>query len=171
MLIIASPTSRRAAGATALALATAVALSGCGGSSTAEAPPAAAASTSSAAPMGPQAATGTAAASVPAGSHLGPRAFAAAASRPGTVILDVRTAEEFAAGHLPGAMNADVESPGFAAALDGLDPSLSYAVYCHSGRRSGIALDEMSQAGFTDAYDLAGGISAWVGSGGHVVRP
>jgi rhodanese-related sulfurtransferase len=120
--------------------------------------------------MGPQAATGTAPASVPAGSHLGPRAFAAAASRPGTVILDVRTAEAFAAGHLPGAMNADVESPGFAAALDRLDPSASYAVYCHSGRRSGIALDTMSQAGFTDAYDLAGGISAWVGTGGQVVR-
>jgi len=166
---IASPASRRSAGAAALALATAVALSGCGGSSTAGAPPAAVDSTSSAAPMGPQAATGTPA-SVPAGSHLGPRAFAAAASRPGTVILDVRTAEEFAAGHLPGAMNADVESPSFAAALDGLDRAASYAVYCHSGRRSGIALDTMSQAGFTDAYDLAGGISAWVGAGGQVVR-
>ena len=86
------------------------------------------------------------------------------------MILDVRTAQEFAAGHLPGAVNADVESPGFAAALDGLDPAASYAVYCHSGRRSGIALDEMSQAGFTDAYDLAGGISAWAAAGGQVVR-
>jgi phage shock protein E len=120
--------------------------------------------------MGPQAATGSTPAPVPTGAHLGPRAFAAAASRPGTVILDVRIAEEFAAGHLPGAMNADVESPGFAAALDGLDPSVSYAVYCHSGRRSGMALDTMSQAGFTDAYDLAGGISAWVATGGRVVR-
>ena len=118
----------------------------------------------------PPSATGSGAASVPAGSHLTPQDFAAAAGRPGTVILDVRTAQEFAAGHLPGAVNADVESPGFAAALDGLDPAASYAVYCHSGRRSGIALDEMSQAGFTDAYDLAGGISAWAAAGGQVVR-
>ena len=156
-----------------LVLATALAIGGCGGSSApGTAAPATDASTTTAATMGPQAATGSGAASapVPAGSHLAPQDFAAAAGRPGTVVLDVRTAQEFAAGHLPGAVNADVESPGFAAALDGLDPAASYAVYCHSGRRSGIALDEMSQAGFTDAYDLAGGISAWAAAGGQVVR-
>ena len=173
MLVTASSASRRSAGAAALVLAAVLALSGCGGSSTAgttsqpDVP-----STTTAVPRGSHGPTGPAAAPapVPEGSHLPPNEFAAAVTRPGTVILDVRTTEEFLAGHLPGAINADVESPGFGAALAGLDPAMSYAVYCQSGRRSGIALDEMGRAGFAHAYDLAGGITAWSGAGGPVVN-
>lgn len=104
-----------------------------------------------------------------AGAHLSPQDFATAASLADTVILDVRTAGEFAAGHLPGAVNADVESPDFTTALAGLDKDATYAVYCHSGRRSGIALQQMKTSGFADAYDLAGGIAAWTAAGGQVV--
>src|SRR3569623_1844240 len=63
-------------------------------------------------------------------------AFAAAVAQPGTTLLDVRTPAEYAAGHLAGAVNLDVQGAGFADAVGRLDPSARYAVYCHSGNRS-----------------------------------
>lgn len=74
----------------------------------------------------------------------------------GAIVLDVRTPAEFAAGHLEGAQNLDVESPSFADGLAELDPSASYLVYCQSGRRSGLAVEEMVAAGFTAVTDLGG---------------
>jgi rhodanese-related sulfurtransferase len=113
---------------------------------------------------------GTAAASAPAnGSHLDAAAFAAALKRPDTVILDVRTPAEFAQGHLENAVNIDIESADFLTRLDQVDTSKAYAVYCHSGNRSGAALQQMAQMGFAEAYDLAGGIGSWENAGGKVV--
>jgi len=113
---------------------------------------------------------GTTAASAPvSGSHLDPAQFAAALKRPGTVILDVRTPAEFAQGHLQNAVNLDIESAGFMTQLGAIDKTKAYAVYCHSGNRSGAALQAMSQLGFAQAYDLSGGIGAWENAGGKVV--
>ena len=113
---------------------------------------------------------GPAAAEAPAaGATLDAADFAAALKAPGTVILDVRTPAEFAEGHLPGAVNLDVQSPEFAAGLPGLDPTAAYAVYCRSGNRSQVAVDQMAQAGITTTYHLAGGIGAWQQAGGEVV--
>jgi phage shock protein E len=112
----------------------------------------------------------TAAASAPAaGSSLAPAEFAAAAKRTGTTLLDVRTAAEFAQGHLPGAKNLDVSAPDFTAQIARLDPTATYAVYCHSGNRSATALSLMAQAGFRSAFDLAGGVQAWQQAGGDLV--
>ncbi|QIM22912.1 rhodanese-like domain-containing protein [Phycicoccus sp. HDW14] len=111
----------------------------------------------------------TASAAPAAGSALGAADFAAALHRPGTTIVDVRTPQEFAQGHLAGAVNIDVSSPDFAARLSALDPGAPYAVYCHSGNRSGAAVASMAQLGFTGAYHLAGGIGAWQEAGGEVV--
>lgn len=114
--------------------------------------------------------SGPTAASAPAAaSSLSPADFAAAAKRPGTVVLDVRTPAEFAEGHLPGAVNIDVQSADFAQQLGTLDPSKPYAVYCRSANRSKVAMTAMQQAGFTQLYDLAGGINAWKSAGGEVV--
>ena len=110
----------------------------------------------------------TAAAAPAAGSSLDAADFAAAAKLPGTVLLDVRTAQEFAAGHLPGAVNIDVESADFAAGIAGLDPSKPYAVYCRSANRSKVAMTAMQSVGFNNLYDLAGGITAWKSAGGEV---
>jgi phage shock protein E len=55
---------------------------------------------------------------------------------------------------------------GFAAWIAALDKNTTYAVYCHSGNRSGTALEQMTAAGFTHVYDLAGGIGAWQNMGG-----
>jgi len=111
----------------------------------------------------------TAAAAPAAGADLSPADFAAAAKLPSTVLLDVRTPAEFASGHLVGAVNLDLQSPGFAQSLASLDPAKTYAVYCHSGNRSKVAMGAMQQVGFTHVYDLAGGITAWQSSGGQVV--
>ena len=68
-------------------------------------------------------------------------------------VLDVRTPAEFAAGHVAGARNLDVEAPGFATQLGALDPAGAYLVYCHSGRRSALAAEQMAKAGFGDIVD------------------
>jgi len=97
--------------------------------------------------------------------HLDAAAFADLAAAPGTVLLDVRTPEEFAAGHLEGARNVNFQAADFDARLGELDHATSYAVYCHSGNRSGQALEKMAAAGFTHVADLAGGITAWADAG------
>ncbi len=112
----------------------------------------------------------TASAAPEVGSSLSPAEFAAAAQRPDTVVLDVRTPEEYAEGHLEGAVLADLQDPArFEAAVAELDPALSYAVYCRTANRSAVAMDHLAQAGFGSYYDLAGGIDAWVDAGGVVV--
>lgn len=70
------------------------------------------------------------------------------------VLIDVRTTEEFAEGHLEGALNLNVEDGTLAEALSGLDPNDTYQVYCRSGRRSAIAYDLMIANGFTNVTDL-----------------
>lgn len=96
---------------------------------------------------------------------LAPREFATAVQKPGTVVLDVRTPAEYAAGHLPGAVNIDVQAADFASRIQALDKKAAYAVYCHSGRRSAAASAQMSDAGFSQVVDLDGGLQAWQQSG------
>lgn len=103
------------------------------------------------------------------GRHLAASDFSAALSKPGTIVLDVRTPAEFASGHLPQAQNIDIEGPDFATRLAALDKSATYAVYCRSGNRSGTALEQMAAADFTHTYDLADGIVAWQSMGGPMV--
>ena len=68
----------------------------------------------------------------------------------GTIIIDVRTPGEFATGYLENAVNIDVQSPDFVAQVSQLDPTASYFIYCRSGNRSGQAISQMSNMGFTD---------------------
>lgn len=66
-----------------------------------------------------------------------------------TQVIDVRTASEFAAGHIAGAINIDVEAGDFSTKVAALPKAGVYLVYCHSGRRSAIAAQQMQEAGFT----------------------
>ena len=79
---------------------------------------------------------------------------------PKALLLDVRTAGEFAEGSIEGAKNLDVSSSQFQQALKTMDKNTEYFVFCRSGNRSGSACDSMSKEGFK-AYNLAGGIGAW----------
>ncbi len=81
------------------------------------------------------------------------------------VVLDVRTPEEFAAGVLPGAILIDINNPSFTDEVSQLDTELPYLVYCRSGNRSARAVEIMEDLGFTEIYELADGVQAWVGSG------
>ena len=95
--------------------------------------------------------------------------FAEIVASPGVTIIDVRTPEEFAAGHIEGAVNYNVEGPDFAAQISGLDPAGTYAVYCRSGNRSQVAVATMSQAGINGIYELESGITGWTDAGQPVV--
>ena len=81
------------------------------------------------------------------------------------VVLDVRTPEEFAEGHLEGAVLVDFYAADFAEQLAALDTDVPYLVYCRSGNRSGQALGVMEQLGFASAVDVDGGIVAWTDAG------
>ena len=81
------------------------------------------------------------------------------------VLLDVRTPEEYAEGHLEGAQLIDFYGPTFETQLEALDREASYAVYCRSGNRSGQVLARMRELGFIDVVDLEGGIVAWQKNG------
>ena len=96
---------------------------------------------------------------------LEPREFADLVAEDGVVLLDVRTPEEFAEGHLDGALNIDVSSPDFPAQIAELDPAATYAVYCRSGNRSQTAMTLMAEAGIDNTADLGGGIGAWAQAG------
>ena len=69
-------------------------------------------------------------------------------------VIDVRTAAEFAEGHVQGARNLDIQNGDFEAAFADLDKDLSYSVYCRSGNRSATAVAMMRNAGFTNVVDL-----------------
>jgi len=77
-------------------------------------------------------------------------------TEPATVWVDVRSAEEFAAGHLDGAINivhTDI-AKGIAALK--LDKSTPIALYCKSGRRAGIALDVLQNSGYSQVTNHGG---------------
>lgn len=76
-------------------------------------------------------------------------------------ILDVRTAKEFADGHVAGAVNIDVNQTDFAQKIDELDRSKTYIVYCRLGRRSRKAVGIMAAKGFKNLYNVSDGFVGW----------
>ncbi len=70
------------------------------------------------------------------------------------IIIDVRTPEEFAAGHLEGALLYNVQDPPFEANIAALDATATYVVYCRSGNRSAQAIERMKALGFVNLTDL-----------------
>lgn len=86
------------------------------------------------------------------------------------IILDVRTPEEYAAGHIPGAVNLCYTCAGeFQDGLAVLDKDATYLVYCRTGNRSRAAVNAMSVGGFTDIYHLDTGITQWIAEGYETV--
>ncbi|MGD9643419.1 MAG: rhodanese-like domain-containing protein [Elusimicrobiales bacterium] len=82
------------------------------------------------------------------------------------VVVDIRTADEHAAGYLPATtLVLDYYAPDFRDRLAGLEKSAAYLLYCRSGHRSGDALGVMAQLGFAEARHIAGGIIAWKAAG------
>ena len=88
--------------------------------------------------------------------------FALEIANPDVQIVDVRTMAEYADGHIPGAVNIDVNSPEFDSAITTLNKEHTVALYCRSGRRSKIAADKVASAGYK-VVELDGGILSWQG--------
>lgn len=79
----------------------------------------------------------------------------------GAVLLDVRTPQEFNAGHLQGAQNIDWLSGEFDALVKPLKRDETVYVYCKMGGRSAKAQARLKELGFTNVINLEGGYDAW----------
>ena len=84
------------------------------------------------------------------------------AQETGYIILDVRRADEFAAGHIPGAINVANESIGTDEIPELPDKKQLIMVYCRSGRRSKEAAEKLVKLGYTNIVEF-GGILDWKG--------
>lgn len=98
---------------------------------------------------------------------------AAQAIRAAGVVIDVREADEFAAGHIPGAVHM---SRGLLEFKLSASPELAardipIVMYCKTGGRAALAASVLLDMGYLHVQSIAGGIDAWVASGGPVAKP
>ncbi|NNF58179.1 MAG: rhodanese-like domain-containing protein [Rhodothermaceae bacterium] len=100
---------------------------------------------------------------------LTPETFVAG-HEPDALILDVRTPEEYAAGHLDGAVNINLFADDFAERVDAFDRDRPVYLYCGSGQRSGRAARLMEEMGFEEPVNV-GGYGALKAAGADVVEP
>ena len=90
---------------------------------------------------------------------------------PEVLILDVRTPKEFSQGHIEGAKNINVlDNNSFYDKVAELSQNQAVVVYCRSGSRSAKAQAIMVEQGFTETYNVRGGIMAWQAKGKKVVK-
>lgn len=89
------------------------------------------------------------------------------------VLIDVREADEFAAGHLPGAIHASRGMLEFKfstnPALNSRD--LNIVLYCKTSGRAALAACALHDMGYVQVQSIAGGFDAWSGAGKPVVKP
>jgi hydroxyacylglutathione hydrolase len=95
--------------------------------------------------------------------QLSPAEVHAMLQRPGVVLVDVRTPEEFAGGHVPGAVN--ILAMDLRTRYTELDPAAPVIVMCRTGHRSSLASSLLKQQGFRDVYNAAGGITGYIAGG------
>ncbi len=96
--------------------------------------------------------------------------FEKMATKKKSKIIDVRTPEEVAEGHLADATTINFLSPDFASQVVGLNKKGTYLLYCRSGSRTRKAADAMQKMGFKHVYMLEGGINAWKEAGKAVEK-
>ena len=96
---------------------------------------------------------------------VNPAAATLLINREDAQVIDVREAEEFAAGHLPEAKNVPLAK--LADRISEIErfKDKPVIVCCASGMRSGKACGELRKLGFAKIHNLSGGIDAWVGAG------
>lgn len=107
----------------------------------------------------------------PAESSVNATRFSEKMNGENTIVIDIRTKEEFESGHIPGAENIDFyQTAQFSAYLDGLDKTKRYLIYCKSGNRSNQAYEIMKEKGFLNVTELQGGILSWQASNLPIAR-
>lgn len=77
------------------------------------------------------------------------------------LVIDVRTPREFAGGHLPGAVNIDVQDAEFSRKVSELPKDEPVLVYCRSGNRSARAVEIMTELGFQNISEMKAGWIGW----------
>jgi rhodanese-related sulfurtransferase len=106
----------------------------------------------------------------PSVKNVGVEEFDKLRAEKNTVVLDVRTEKEFKAGHIPGAVNLDFQSPDFQKKAAELDKSKTYLVHCAGGVRSAKACTAMDKIAFTNLVNLEPGFRAWEKAGKPVAK-
>ena len=89
------------------------------------------------------------------------------------VVLDVRTPEEYEAGHIQGALNINIRNENFSNMVSMLDRNKTYMVHCSANVENGRtdkSLKIMDNLGFKKLLDMSGGIVAWTQRGNPVVQ-
>jgi rhodanese-related sulfurtransferase len=86
------------------------------------------------------------------------------------IVLDVRRAEEFAAGRVPGARNLPHDRIVADATALGVPKDAEIVVYCQSGRRANMALESLQKAGYTRLAHLEGDFPGWQSHGRPVEK-
>jgi rhodanese-related sulfurtransferase len=84
-------------------------------------------------------------------------------------VLDVRTPQEYAEGHVPGAVNVPQDQ--LASRLAEVPKDKDVVIYCRSGRRSALAADVLAANGYSRLSHLEGDMNAWVAKGRPVAKP
>ena len=100
-----------------------------------------------------------------------PEEFQKVISSQKVFLLDVRDKDGFNSGHIRCAHNLDVQNPDFMKLAEKeLPKDIPIAVYCRTGKRSAMASDMLSKAGYK-VYNMDGGITAWEAAGLPVTKP
>ena len=86
------------------------------------------------------------------------------------LLIDVRTAEEFAAGHIQGAINIDYYSADFSNQIEKIGKEKPVLLYCRSGNRSAKSMQMMYEMGFVEVKHLYGGIKAWKAENRKIIQ-
>lgn len=86
------------------------------------------------------------------------------------ILIDVRTPEEYAEGHLPNAINIDVKDDSFPEKVNEINKNKNIYLYCKTGKRSARAVAIADTLGFKNIYNLNGGFISWKEAGKLVVK-
>ena len=86
------------------------------------------------------------------------------------LLIDVRTAEEFAAGHIQGAINIDYYSADFSKQIGKIEREKPILLYCRSGNRSARSMNIMYEMGFVEVKHLACGIKGWKAENRKIIQ-
>lgn len=91
-------------------------------------------------------------------------------NQPNTLLLDVRTPEEYAQGHLPNATLLDIQAKDFDQQIAALDKNKTVLVYCAAGGRSADAAERLKKTGFRQINNLEKGYNDWAEQGKAVAK-
>ncbi|MDT0690933.1 rhodanese-like domain-containing protein [Salegentibacter sp. F188] len=94
---------------------------------------------------------------------LSPQEATAMLAEDELTLIDVRTPEEFAEGHIEGAQNINFLNVNFKVQMQQLDKEKPVYIYCRSGNRSAKAAEKLQEMGFQKIYDIEGDILNWEG--------